>query len=243
MSPLSTQDIIRVWEAGQGKHLTDQALIILTAASPEKSWEELSKLSIGQRDDILISIREQTFGSRFTGLAECVTCNESLEFSFDAADIRVTSDTEQAEELHQATCGEYDLCFRLPNSLDLAAVSSSDRAEARNLLIQRCILRGSWDGVEISAEKLPEEVISQVSALMSELDPWAEILLNLDCPACGHRWQIIFDIATYFWTEIFAQARRLLREVHTLALAYGWSEADILSMSTARRQFYLEAVS
>jgi hypothetical protein len=34
--------------------------------------------------------------------------------------------------------------------------------------------------------------------------------------------------------------RRLLREVHTLALAYGWREADILNMSARRRRFYLE---
>jgi hypothetical protein len=33
-----------------------------------------------------------------------------------------------------------------------------------------------------------------------------------------------------------------LREVHTLAWAYGWREADILAMSPARRQFYIELV-
>ena len=33
---------------------------------------------------------------------------------------------------------------------------------------------------------------------------------------------------------------RLLRQVHTLAMAYGWREIDILSMSALRRQVYLE---
>jgi len=51
-----------------------------------------------------------------------------------------------------------------------------------------------------------------------------------------------FDIASFFWAEICVQAKRLLREVHTLARAYGWREMDILSMSPARRQFYLEMV-
>ena len=33
---------------------------------------------------------------------------------------------------------------------------------------------------------------------------------------------------------------RILREVHTLAAAYGWSEAEILALSPARRRVYLE---
>ncbi len=53
----------------------------------------------------------------------------------------------------------------------------------------------------------------------------------------------MFDVVSFFWSEICVQAKRLLREVHTLARAYGWREADILNMSTARRQFYLEMVT
>jgi hypothetical protein len=34
-----------------------------------------------------------------------------------------------------------------------------------------------------------------------------------------------------------------MRQVHTLALAYGWREIDILAMSSWRRQAYLEMLS
>jgi hypothetical protein len=53
---------------------------------------------------------------------------------------------------------------------------------------------------------------------------------------------MIFDIASFFWTEIAAEAKRLLGEVHILASAYGWREADILSLNPLRRRFYLEAI-
>ena len=56
-------------------------------------------------------------------------------------------------------------------------------------------------------------------------------------------WAVMFDVVSFFWSEICVQAKRLLREVHTLARAYGWREVDILGMSTARRQFYLEMVT
>ncbi|HEX2516118.1 MAG TPA: phage baseplate protein, partial [Chloroflexota bacterium] len=38
------------------------------------------------------------------------------------------------------------------------------------------------------------------------------------------------------------RARRLLREVHTLARAYGWREAEILALPGRRRQTYLDLV-
>jgi hypothetical protein len=39
-----------------------------------------------------------------------------------------------------------------------------------------------------------------------------------------------------------ARAKRLLAEVHLIASAYGWSEAEILGLSRARRDFYLDMV-
>ncbi len=39
-----------------------------------------------------------------------------------------------------------------------------------------------------------------------------------------------------------SRAERLLREVHTLARAYGWSEGAILELGSARRERYLELV-
>ncbi len=74
---------------------------------------------------------------------------------------------------------------------------------------------------------------------MSEADPTANIYLALSCPTCDHQWDAPFDIVTLFWHELHAWAIRLLREVHQLALAYGWREADILSLSEPRRSFYL----
>jgi len=78
---------------------------------------------------------------------------------------------------------------------------------------------------------------------LRELDPQADVRLDLTCTACGHHWESIFDIATYFWREIDDWAQRMLRDVHILAMAYSWSEADILSMSAWRRQAYLQMVT
>ena len=50
------------------------------------------------------------------------------------------------------------------------------------------------------------------------------------------------DVVGFFWREIQSAARRVVLEVDALARAYGWSEAAILGMSSARRNLYLELV-
>jgi hypothetical protein len=77
---------------------------------------------------------------------------------------------------------------------------------------------------------------------MAAADPLAEILLSFDCPNCGACFQESLDLASFLWAEVEDRARRMLREVHALASAYGWSEAQILSLGPARREIYLEMV-
>ena len=85
-------------------------------------------------------------------------------------------------------------------------------------------------------------MLAALAAEMSARDPQAEVLLDLTCPGVRREWQAVFDIAAYFWAELAAEAKRLLREVDALARAYGWREADILALSPRRRQAYLELV-
>ena len=98
----------------------------------------------------------------------------------------------------------------------------------------------SHQGEAVSAAELPEEVVEALGARMEELDPLAWLSLAIDCARCGHQWLVLFDVAALLWAEIAGTAERLLHEVRSLALAYGWSEAEILAMSSARRRFYLQ---
>jgi hypothetical protein len=240
MRPLSAQDLLEIWELGEEQHPLDRALTILAAACPELTWDELASLSIGQRDARLLALRERTYGQRLESFVECPQCSESLEFEMMAADLRASETAEEHQALELASDG-FELRFRLPDSLALAAVlECPDLSAARERLVQRCVLEARRGGTPVAGSELPADIAAELSRSMSEHDPQAEVLIDLRCPSCRHRWQALFDIVTYFWTELSAQAQRLLREVHTLALAYGWHEADILGMSTRRRQFYLE---
>lgn len=244
MRPLSAHHILQIWEMGQSQHPLDQALTLLTFACPDRTASELASLSIGQRDAYLLTLREMTFGSKLNAFAECPQCREQLEFGMNVADIRVTEPVAPQVQEYALAVEGLELRFRLPNSWDMAAiVGCQDVAVANSQLMQRCLVQASRDGGAVAYSELPSNAIAQLAAQMAEYDPQAEILLDLNCPACNHSWQVLFDIVSFFWTELSVQAKRLLREVHQLARFYGWREADILSMSAMRRQFYLDMVS
>jgi hypothetical protein len=244
MRALSEQELVHIWEVGFGQHLLDRALTVLMVAFPGISQGTLALLSVGQRDSCLLAVRGQTFGSRVSALAACPTCSEQIEFVLDAAALPVAANIPPASGVQTMPIDGGEIRFRLPNSLDLAAlVGCRDVVTARGILLRRCVVQVVQEGTVVPAENLAETLVTLLAAQMEERDPLAEIRIELDCPTCGYHWQILFDIASYFWTEISAQAKRLLRDVHTLARAYGWREVDILAMSGVRRQLYLEMVT
>jgi hypothetical protein len=242
MHPLLAPDILKVWEQGQTEHSLDKALTLLHAVFPATTRDKLAELSIGQRDSHLLALRQLTFGSRLNCFAECPACKEHLEFATRAEDIRLLS--EPCEKEYELEIGGTLVKYRMPNSLDLAVIAECrDINTASDLLVKRCILRSVRDGVQVDWSELPSVAKAELAEHMSEQEPQADVILDLHCPACNHQWQTIFDIVSYFWAELNAEARKLLYDIHVLAMAYGWSESDILSMSNTRRQFYLGMVS
>lgn len=241
MHSLSADHILRVWEIGQHQHSIDRALTLLAFACPDQTIEDLASLTVGQRDAYLLRLRELTLGSQINGFTECPNCQERLEFQMSTTDIRISDPTQPINPIGEFQTHDFELQFRLPNSWDLAAITPyKDTEIATALLLQRCLLKASRGEASLAYDELPVEIIDQLSEHMVDADPQAEILLNLNCSACGHEWQSIFDILTFFWAELLVQAKRLLREIHTLARFYGWREADILSMTATRRQLYLD---
>jgi hypothetical protein len=142
--------------------------------------------------------------------------------------LRLLNETELPNELAVKSNGNV-VRFRLPTGADLLAISNAEQ------LLERCLLNGG--------DKVTDNVRAAVAERMSSADPMADIQLALNCPNCEHKWAPPFDIVAFFWREISAATRRLLREVHTLASAYGWTESEILSLSPARRRAYLEMAS
>jgi hypothetical protein len=156
-----------------------------------------------------------------------------MEFAVDSPELMAQAkDPEQTEVVFRSKS------YRLPTSRDLA-FALADGLDARTAAVR--LLHSCRLTPHESAAWTVED-IDEIGELMVAADPAAETRIALRCPACGHEQDEILDIATFFWAEIAAVAKRLLGEVHTLASAYGWTEVQVLSLSAGRRSLYMEMV-
>lgn len=205
---------------------------------PGKDLAELARLPIGRRDALLLDLRGRTFGPNIDVFLECEECGERLELSLPAASLAGECPLGPGDTADLEVDG-YRATFRLPDSLDLAAALHAGQ-NAPRVLALRTVLSAEKDGLPIPAADLPDSVVAALGERAAELDPASEIVLAPLCPACGARASVPFDIGAHLWAEVRFHARRLLVDIHQLARAYGWSEAEILSLSPARRRAYLE---
>jgi hypothetical protein len=251
MRAVTDQDLLSIWELGLGQHPLDRALTVLAAVAPllnpdgpAPSRQALAHLPLGERDRRLMVVHERIFGSQLAGQARCPACQSAAEFALDLAGLWTSPCARDPDGFLTLEDAGYRLVFHLPDSLDLAAAARTpDLAAARQALVERCIVSAASEGAAVDAAVLPERIVDLMAAEMARCDPQADVELALTCPSCGQQYTVLFDVESFLWTKIDAQARRLLREVDALARVYGWSEADILALPAVRRQAYLEIAS
>ncbi|MDO9598370.1 MAG: hypothetical protein Q7J47_11685 [Azoarcus sp.] len=234
MPALTPEHLLTVWEQSARRHPIDRALLLFAIAAPHTPPDTLADQPLGVRNAALMALRRDSFGARLDAWADCAACGERLEFVLDSGQLPpAPTDAQLPLEIggHR---------FRRPTSRNLARLAGATDADAaaRQLL---------HDCAE-SAADLPRdpvalrELLDAVDAAMDAADPWADLTLGIRCPACGHEDEAVFDIGAYLWDEIDSHARRLLDDIHTLALAYGWTEPEILALSDTRRAAYLDRV-
>jgi hypothetical protein len=242
MRTLTPIELLEVWESGLECPPAERAIALVRATADESG--DPARLPIGGRDARLLSLREQVFGPEIRGTVSCGDCGESMEVEFTVEGLRLPPTNAPARLTLEA--GEYRLEFRLPDSLDLAALQHDGLGQEggpRRALLDRCLHRATRLGEPVTAAELPEPVIAEIARAMASADPQAELELALQCSNCQRQWNEPFDIEPFLWHEIQAWAGRTLYEIHQLASAYGWNEREILSLSPVRRSAYLNLIA
>ena len=131
--------------------------------------------------------------------------------------------------------------FRLPTGADqeaAAPIAASDGPAGARAILDRIVDRvpGERGGGDV-----PADLADAIAARIAEADPQAGTAAQLEVSRM--RCDVLNQSLTpraHLRSELQHRARSLYREVHTLASAYHWSEADILRLPRRRRQIYLE---
>ncbi len=241
MRPLSPSQMLAVWERSLEEVPLERALTLLQAATPECDRQTLAALSIGQRDSRLLTLREWAFGSEISACTFCPQCRQALEFTFQVDDLLQRGKSEMAEVPY--SLAGYEVLLRPVNTLDLVNCLGLDMSAIQRRLFGSCLLAARSGEATISHDQVPDEVALPALENVTRADAQADLYIETSCPNCDHSFRETFDIVSFFWSEIDAWVRRILREVHALASAYGWKENDILALTPLRRRLYLEMVS
>ena len=236
MRELTSAELIQLWERGYEMPPAQRAVALADAAFADEDGLAALDLPLGDRDRRLMLLHGRLFGPQVSGEDSCTRCGAVLDVAFDLD--ALTAGHTAASTPVTVRFGDAVLQCRALSTADLVAAAEAGGADFQEGLLARCVtLAGGRP-----ATNLPAPVAAEVMAALSAADPLADVRLEVTCGECGHQWDTAFDIGSFLWAEICAAVERLLGDVHVLASAYGWSEAEVLAVGPRRRQYYLEAV-
>ena len=214
--------------------------------------EEAARLSVVDRDFLILQLRMLTFGRDIWGITHCphAACGAKLDFSFDLSSIKLPSNPVQNRITTWVGYGDHriEFSYRQPNGLDQEAIAVlvfSDPYRAWLRLLARCIV--GWESTPaVTAEfldDLPRELLGDVDQTMAANTGTLDRDIEFTCAECQRGFVNTLDIQSYFWQELQYTSGNLWEEVHHLASFYHWSEADILSLTRWKRKLYLEFIN
>jgi hypothetical protein len=240
MESSRSERVLRAWEAGVTVGPFDRVRALLREFSPHIDDIQLSSMTLGERDRELFRIRSALFGDRLAASVRC-NCGERLEIAFDARVVINGAEREPQRQISVSAPEGVQIVARLPRVADLElAACAGDAASAQKVILGRCIESLCRADTPIGLDELPPSAIEALGLQLEQADPDSSVVLDAFCPSCGSSAEHALDIASFLWSELEVEALHLLHDVHRLARAYGWREADILTMSPLRRRAYME---
>jgi hypothetical protein len=246
-TPFSPRALIELWEVGGNLPPAQRTLEILRRGFSDVSGVDWENLPLGWIQRTLVRFRVALYGPDFHLVDRCPHCREGVEFKLSEQDFVAPSGAavvRASDEPLKLRRDKWSLAFRLPTLADWKAAADQTLTpdEAGRFLLTRCLLSVKQGSHKASAETIPGDLWEALAQSVAENDPWSELLFNLKCPKCEEAWESVFEPGDYLWREIGVTARRLLRQVHLIARAYGWSEEQILSVPPERRGAYLAMI-
>jgi hypothetical protein len=203
-----------------------------TTVGPRRAKE----LAVSDCDRLFAAIYLKYFGEQIEGSALCQNCNEPFESSFSLRDLMASmEDAVAATATGPDEGGIYTLPdgrrFRLPTAYDHNSVTGLGTEKATAALLERCVLEGD-----------PMESPEIIQTAMEEVGPVLDLDLEAICPNCGALQSVWFDVQKYLSRALADEKPFLNHEVHLIAMAYGWSHEEILSLTREDRRGFVRLI-
>ena len=178
------------------------------------------KIVTADRDRILAQLYISVYGSRVESTLDCEHCRNAFDLDFSMDELLSHYQLTSAEPTED---GSYQIepgtRFRFPTGEDEVMLAESSPTDAEDFLMMKCFLEGDFTNDR-----------AKVQEAMSEMGPVLNVDMQASCPECGRQQQVQFDIQSFFLTKLRQERPQLIREIHSLAINYHWTQDVILNL-------------
>lgn len=199
--------------------------------------ERVDALCVPDRRFLMIELARELGLSFAWSTHVCSECGVRFDFPLDLAELPVMPASEHYPVALIATaCGRVRL--RVPTGADqIGLAAAEDDAMAADLLVRLCL-----SPCEVTDEdlihRLSSSDLAAIDAALEELAPRLPWAVEAPCPECRSSNIVAIDAAG--WLAHLADGPT--GDVHEIAMAYGWSERDILALTRTQRLKYLTLI-
>lgn len=179
---------------------------------------------------VTVALSVGTFPAWF--VATCRACRSLADVSVARGDFSPEPARWPAPE-QEFDVGPHTVRFRPLDGRDEEIVAGAEHLDARRLLARAAI--DAPEGAIKALDPAEAETILEALAPDKTTPPG---VLPLSCPSCGAVIAFHFDALDWIGRHL----GEAVRDVATLARAYGWSEADVCRLGPLRRSIYLRRV-
>jgi hypothetical protein len=187
-----------------------------------------AQIVTADRDRLLALLYISMYGTKVESTLSCAACGQKFDLDFSLDELLRHYQPDVAGVTDN---GSYQLepgiSFRLPNGEDEIFIDGFKGADAEKQLLERCLLEGN---AETDNEKVQQK--------MAELAPVLSMEMQAVCPECGNEQQVQFDMQSFFLTKLKQEKPGLIREIHSIASQYHWSQQEILNLPRNLRKQY-----
>ena len=233
----------------------------------------IAKLSLGEKNMILLLLRKLAFGDKLSLVSDCHFCKEKM--TQNVSIIELINSVRNSSMFTSTNSQQNDFTFQLSYdsvttdqqngrgyALTIRPITVGDLQEIYDTLAKNGI-----DGSEISIKKEIIEKIIDMNVLNSvpmlpvdiyenekdlalaivekigELDPLSNIRMSLTCPQCKNRCLEDFYTEYFIFREIASYHSVMEYDLNWIALHYGWTEGNITDLAISRRKRYVNLIN
>ncbi len=201
--------------------------------------------TVSERLQGLLAVANASIGASTAAVAVCsnADCREQVELQLGLSSF---ADEEPANEFDWLSPEGEKISCRLPTGQDQLAWQNHAQAgqdaqdNDESWLAKRLIEDTTKQPTPM---QLPDTWIESLGIALNTVDPLTALDIDVSCPFCHQSLRVDVDLEQLLIEGLRLQQRRLIEQIHRLASSYHWSESDIASLPSWRRERYLARVA